>query len=146
MPTAGRLTAAIAFAVIGIYIATLISPLFEQDKEPLWWVPLCLAAGIWSGWVVVGSRAGKGYSAGIGNGITGVLAFAFWVLFLLSFADMIKKSLRQAYEGPVEAVVSVFELMGTYVLAFWSPTLIGLILICGVGGGLFAEYFAKRFP
>jgi len=132
MPTAGRLTAAIAFAVIGCYVAFLISPLFEQDKQPSWWFPLCALAGIWSGWVVVGSRAGRGYSSGLGN--------------VMSFADMIKRSLRKTYEGPVEAVVNVFELMSDYVFAFWSPTLIGIILICGVGGGLFSEFFAKRFP
>lgn len=146
MPTAGRLTAAIAFAVIGAYVAFLISPLFEQDKEPSWWIPLCVLAGIWSGWVVVGSRAGRGYSSGIGNGITGIAAFIFWVLFLMSFADMIKRSLRKTYEGPVEAVVNVFELMSEYMFAFWSPTLIGIIVLCGVGGGLFSEFFAKRFP
>ena len=59
MPTAGRLTAAIAFAVIGVYFASLISPLFDEAKEPVWWFPLCILAGVWSGWVVVGSRSGR---------------------------------------------------------------------------------------
>lgn len=146
MPTAGRLTAAIAFAVIGGYIATLISPLFEEGKQPSWWYPLCVLTGVWAGWVVVGKRAGHGYPAGFGNGITGIVAQVFWILFIMAFADMINKSLRKAYDGPVEAVVSVFELMSELALAFWSPTLIAIMLGCGVAGGLFAEFFAKRFP
>ncbi|SEW11736.1 hypothetical protein SAMN04488515_1137 [Cognatiyoonia koreensis] len=146
MPTAGRLTAAIAFAVIGGYIATLISPLFEDGKQPSWWYPLCVLSGLWAGWVVVGKRAGRGYSSAVGNGITGVIAQCFWIIFLMSFADMIKKSLRKSYDGPVEAVVNVFEIMAEYGFAFWSPTLAGIIIGCGVAGGLFAEFFAKRFP
>lgn len=146
MPTAGRLSAAIAFAVIGAYIATLISPLFEEGKQPQWWYPLCVLAGVWAGWVVVGKRAGRGYAAGFGNGITGVVAQVFWIFFIMSFVDMIRKSLRKSYDGPVEAVVNVFELMTDYGFSFYSPTLVAIILGCGVAGGIFAEFFAKRFP
>ena len=146
MPTAGRLFGAIAFAVLGGVIAFLISPLFEEGKQPSYWYPLCVLTGVWSGWVVVGKRAGKGYSSGIGNGLTGVAALSFWILFLQSFVDMLGKSFRRSYDGPVEAVVNVFEIMIEYVQDFGSANLLVTVLVGGVIAGLFAEFFAKRLP
>jgi len=146
MPTAGRLAAAVAFAAIGAYIAMLFGPLFQEGKEPSWWWPLCIGAGVWSGWVVVGKRAGRGYSSGIGNGLTGIAAHAFWIVFALSFADMIRRALRRSFDGPVEAIVGVFEIMGEYGQQFADVRAIGIVIICGAAGGLFTEFFAKRFP
>ena len=146
MPTAGRLFAAIAFAVLGAYLALIVSPLFQEGKQPSYWWPLCVATGVWSGCVVVGKRAGRGWSAAIGNGLTGVFALLFWVLFIISSADMIAKSLRRLYDGPVEAVVNVFQIIMDYVLEFGSVELAIQLLIGGAIGGLFAEFFARRLP
>ena len=146
MPTAGRLFAAIAFAVIGAYFAFRIAPLFDEGQEPGFWYPLCVLAGVWSGWVVVGKRAGSGYSAAIGNGLTGIVAQFFWIIFLVSFFDMIQKSMRRSYDGPVEAIVNVFQLGMDYVLEMGSIELGLTALAAGAVGGLFAEFFALRMP
>ena len=146
MPTAGRLFAAIAFAIIGGYFAYRISPLFDEGQEPSFWYPLCVLAGVWAGWVVVGKRAGRGYSAAISNGLTGVAAQFFWIIFIVAFFDMINKSMRRSYDGPVEAVVNVFQLGMEYVMEMGSIELGLMALGAGAAGGVFAEYFAQRMP
>jgi len=146
MPTAGRLAAAIALAVLGGYVAYLIFPLFDEGSAPSYLYPLCVLAGVWSGWVVIGKRAGRGYTSGLGNGITGVLAMVFWISFVMSAMDMISKSMRRSYDGPVEAIVNVFEIMLEYALELYTNE-VGMVLAIGaVAAGLFTEFFAKRFP
>ncbi len=146
MPTAGRLTAALALAILGAYIAYLTVPLFDEGGVPSFWWPLCIAAGAWSGWVVMGKRAGRGYSAAVGNGFTGVAALVFWVLFLTAGAAMLEKSMRRSYDGPMEAVIDVFQLMWEFVQQFATQD-VGVALVVGaIASAFFSEFYAKRFP
>ena len=146
MPTAGRLTAAIALALLGGYLAWLSAPEFDEGAMPSYWYPLCILTGVWAGWVVMGKRAGRGYSAAVGNGITGVVAMVFWILFIHSFVLMIRKSLRRIYDGPIEAVIDVFQLSLELAQELFI-TDIGVALVAGaVGAAFFSEFYARRFP
>ncbi|MEY1555940.1 TrgA family protein [Yoonia sp. R2331] len=146
MPTAGRLTAALALALLGGYLAYLTSPLFEEGSLPGFWWPLCILAGVWAGWVVMGKRAGRGYSAAVGNGFTGVAAQVFWILFLTAGADMLQKSMRRSYDGPIEAVIDVFQLMWEYAQDLGTQE-VGVALVVGaICAAFFSEFYAKRFP
>lgn len=145
MPTAGRLAGAVAFLILGLVLAYLSTSNFEEGKVPGWWLPLCGAIGVWTGWVPVGKRTGLGFSAGISNGLTGVVALVFWAMFLLSFFEMIKKSMRNSYDGPVDAVINVFELMYKNALELVDMKMVIAIVVGGVIAGLFAEFFGKRF-
>ena len=146
MPTAGRLAAAIALAVLGGIIAYRLEPAFPEGGIPGYWLPLCLGAGIWAGWVVIGKRTGRGYSSAVGNGITGTLAMGFWILFIMSFTDMIQKSLRRLYDGPMEALVNVFEIMTEYATILYSNDLAMVLAVGAVIVGVFSEFVAKRLP
>jgi hypothetical protein len=146
MPTAGRLAGAIAFAAFGWYFATALVPYFENGHAPSYWITMGVCIGVLVGWVVVGKRTGYGYASGIGNGFTGVFAFLFWMIFNVCVVDMLKKSLRRLYDGPMEALTDVFQLMLEFVVEFAQPE-VGLIVFLGaVATGLFAEFFALRFP
>ncbi len=146
MPTAGRLAAALAFFIYGWYIGLLASPFFPEANPPDFFIPLCVGIALICGWVVVGSRAGRGLSAAIGNGLTGAFVFTFWVVFLLSGYNMIRKSLRRLYDGPMEAIVDVFSLMFEMGQDFFDINLIVSIAVGGVICSFVSEYFAKRYP
>lgn len=146
MPTAGRLTSALALAILGGYIAYLTVPLFDEGSVPSFWFPLSIGAGIWAGWVVMGKRAGRGYSAAVGNGFTGVAAMVFWILFLLCGFEMLRKSMRRSYDGPIEAVIDVFALMSDYALQFFTADVIVALVVGAIAAAFFSEFYAKRFP
>ena len=146
MPTAGRLTAAFALALVGTYLAYLTGPMFPDDNMPDFWWPLCIGAGLWAGWVVMGKRAGRGYSAAVGNGLTGVAAMVFWILFLAAFEDMIRKSLRRIYDGPIEAVIDAFQIMSEMAQDLVSQETIVCLIVGAIFAGFFSEFYAKRFP
>jgi len=146
MPTAGRLAAAIALGALGAYMASLMYPRLPGGTSVTYFWGLCIAAGLWAGWVVVGSRAGRGYVSATGNGLTGMMAMVFWVIFLLSFGDMIAKSMRRTYDGPVEAVVNVFEIMLDYGWLLYTNEIVLVLAGGAISVGLISEFFAKRYP
>ena len=146
MPTAGRLTAAICFAALALGFAYLSTQFFPEARAPWFWFPLNGLVGIGVGWTVVGSRVGRGFSAGLGNGITGTVATLFWVLFFMSFAEMIRKSMRRAYDDPVEAVVGVFEIMGEYAVDFADVNLAIYLAVATIVVGIIVEFIGSRYP
>ncbi|WP_411891990.1 TrgA family protein [Yoonia sp. SDW83-1] len=146
MPTAGRLAAALAFFIYGWYIALQATPFFPEGNLPGYAVPLSIGVSILVGWMVVGSRAGRGYIAAIGNGLTGAAAYTLWMVFLISFYDMIRKSLRRLYDGPMDAIVDVFALMVDLGQDFYDINLIINVVVGGIICALISEYFAKRYP
>ena len=145
MPTAARLTAAICFGALGLAFAYMSAQYFAEARQPSYWYPLSGGVGLLAGWIVVGSRVGRGYTAGMANGITGGVTVLFWVFFLMSFADMIQKSMRNAYDGPVEAVVGVFEIMGEYALQFAYIELGVLMFVGSIVGGYITEFVGRRW-
>ncbi len=145
MPTAARLIAAICFGALGLAFAYAATTYFAEARQPSYWFPLNGGIGLIVGWVIAGTRAGNGTGAGIGNGITAGVALLFWVFFFVSFADMIQKSMRNAYDGPVEAVVGIFELIGDYAVQFAHMDLGVLMLVGSVVSGLIVEFVAARW-
>jgi hypothetical protein len=146
MPTAGRLIGAITFGILAWLLATTALPYFLEGLAPGFWLPVSVGIGILVGWTVVGKRTGLGYKVGFGNGITGAVVVAFWMLLIVSFNDMIIKSMRSNYDGPVEALVDVFALMLEYGIRFGQPDILIILFGGGVVAGLISEAFGRRFP
>jgi len=145
MPTFARLTGAICFGLLAVYFAYSASPYFPEAKQPYFWFPLNAAVGVVCGWIIAGARPGRGYLTGIGAGITTGFAVIFWVFFLMSFYDMIKKSLRKSYDGPIEAVINVFQLMVDWLQVFAVADLGLLMLIGSAVAGFLVEFVGKRW-
>ena len=145
MPTAARLTAAIFFGIVGYLFAQMASPYFPEAREPFYWYPLNVGVGAVVGWIVCGSRAGSGYSNALANGLTTGVGMLFWVYFLFCFHEMIRKSLRKSYDGPIEAVVNVFQLMLEWGEKFMIAELGILMAVGSVVAALITEFVGRRY-
>lgn len=145
MPTAARLTAAIAFAIVGYFIYQVMVPAFGDIAIPRWLPALCVLSGVWCGWVLCGKLA-EGIVSGIGTGFTAVVAQASIILFVLSFAEMLSLALRRRYDGPMDAVADVFALMADGFTRFASPEMGMTLLMGGLIGGTVAGFMGKKFP
>ncbi|SFS11490.1 TrgA family protein [Yoonia litorea] len=146
MPTAGRLAGAVIFGLFGWYIATLAVPFFPESRPPDFWFPSALLISIFIGWRICGTRAGRGYNAATGIGLTAGAAIAFCLVFALAFEQMIKNSMRLRYSGPTEAIIDTFNLMAEYAVQFYSVSLIVTVIVGGMICAWMTEFVGQRFP
>jgi hypothetical protein len=142
--TMPKLVAAVLFAILAWYVSNLIEPLFPEGYDPGRFSEGNFVIGLGVGWVVAGSRAGRGWSSGISAGLTAAFALVFWGLLLNCTYEMLRLSLRRQYDGPVEAVVGVFELMMENLLLMINPTVLGALFGGAAIIGLIVEYTSRK--
>ena len=146
MPTAGKLVAAIMFAGLGAPATYLIIPQFPEGTNFGWFMPGNALIGLLGGWIVAGSRSGHGYYNAVGYGLTAMVSMVAWGLLIYSSIEMVERSFRKMYDGPVDAVVSVFELGVDYLRVIASAELVIFLVIGGIICGLVTDFFAQRYP
>lgn len=146
MPTAGRLAGAVIFGLFGWYLAGITIPFFPESNAPTFWLPAGAFISLVIGWQIVGKRSGQGYNPAMGTGLTAGFAIGFCMLFLVGFNQMISNALRLRYDGPMDAVVGVFELMLEFGALFYDFQLIVTLFVGGVVCAWGTEFFGKRYP
>ncbi|WP_224824653.1 TrgA family protein [Cognatishimia sp. MH4019] len=144
MPTFARLVAAVLFAALAWWVSQLIVPLMPNERPMGYFAIINAAVGLVMGWRIQGARAGNGYNAAIGISLTTVAAVVFWGLLLNSTIVMVELSLRKSYDGAVEAVVGVVDLMATHGKIMLDPTVIGTLLVGGLAIGMVTEWASRR--
>ncbi len=145
MPTAAKLAAAVLFGALAWAVSNLLVRHFPQGSDPGRFAEVNAAIGAILGWRIAGSRGGTGWASAVAYGITAAVATVVVAAFLQCFAIMIRQSLRRLYDGPVEALVDVFELMvrnGQYLL---HAEVLGTLAVGGVLAGLLTEWVGRNF-
>ncbi|MCG6885231.1 MAG: TrgA family protein [Silicimonas sp.] len=145
MPTGGKLIAAIAFAALAYFISDLIKPLLPEGTNYSKLSQINALVGLVMGWRVMGKGAGKTYKQSIGYGLTTLAATAFWSLLIWSGNEMLKRSMKLYYDGPIEALQEMASLYVEYartaaVQEVVLPALVGAIFVSWL-----TEYFARRW-
>ncbi|MFQ6548510.1 TrgA family protein [Aestuariibius sp. 2305UL40-4] len=146
MPTAGRLMGAIAFAALAFYLSELYKPLMPEDANPGRLSEINALVGALVGWVIAGKRAGSGTRSAIGYGLTTAAAVIFWCLFVHAFNEMIDRALQVSYNGGMEAVVAVFDLMLEFAQPMLTQSYVIAAVIAALAAGLITELFGQRYP
>lgn len=143
MLTAPRLVAALLLGIVGFLGSELIKPLMPEGTQFGLFSFVNMGLGALSGWVVVGSRIGRGMVPAINNGLTGAAALIFWGLFLQAGNEMLRLSLRRRYDGPVEALTDLFRVGLEYGLTMATVPVLGTLFVGGVVAAVLAEISAK---
>jgi hypothetical protein len=65
---------------------------------------------------------------------------------IYSSIEMVERSIRKMYDGPVDAVVSVFELGVDYLRVIASAEHVIFLVLGGIICGLVTDFFAQRYP
>jgi cation transport ATPase len=145
MPDAARLVSALCLALIAFIVSGQVMPLMPEGTDFGWFTWINVALGVIVGWIVMGKRAGRGVTAAINNGITGVVSLVFWALFVQGSYEMFRQAMRNRYDGPFEALSSIFIIGMEYGLIMLVPSIIFTLLIGGVLAGFAADYAKKRW-
>ncbi len=144
MPTFARLVAAVLFAALAWWVSGLIVPLMPNERPMGYFALINAAIGLIMGWRIQGGRAGNGYNAAIGISLTTVAAIVFWGLLINSSIVMVELSLRKSYDGAVEAVVGVVDLMAVHGRIMLDATVIGTLVVGGLVIGMVTEWASRR--
>ena len=146
MPTAGWLAGAITFGALALYLSELLRPVFEEEGLTLTFTLANGVIGILVGWVIAGSRAGRGYPAAIGYGITAGVALVFWIAFVWSFLEMLERSLAKRYRGALEAVTDIFQLSMDSVVEGATPQVLVTLAVGALIAALETDFVGQCLP
>ncbi|WP_319824081.1 TrgA family protein [Thalassovita sp.] len=143
MPTAARLIAALVLAATAWAVSQTVKPYLPEGTQFGWFDYVNAGLGVIFGWRTVGARAGRGMSAAIGNGLTGMVVMVFWALFVQSAYKMVGNSLRRWYDGPVEALLDMFQIGFDWAQLLINPDVAGLLIVGGILAGVLSELASR---
>ncbi|WP_172294434.1 TrgA family protein [Pseudoruegeria sp. HB172150] len=146
MPTAAKLVAAILLGVMGWFVADMIVPYFPEEMKPGRFREIVAAMGVMVGWTFLGRRAGGGLSYSFGLGLAASGLMVFWSLFFLAGYEMVIRSLRKSYAGPMEGLKGMMEIAIEYLVFLKPLEVAGTLIIGGMILGFVVELVAKRYP
>ncbi|MGC1506430.1 MAG: TrgA family protein [Sulfitobacter sp.] len=146
MPTAARLAAAICMAVAAIVISLMVMPLMPESTDFGNFIPVNICIGLGVGWVAMGPRAGRGTTAAINNGLTGMFLLMLWGIGIQAINEMVRLAMRNRYDGPFEAIVAVFQIGAEYAMIVATVPIGIALLVATVVCGLLVEAAGSRWP
>lgn len=145
MPTAAKAISALCLAVLGYLCSELVKTLLPEINNFGRFSEFNTLLGAIIGWVVVGTRSGRGTKDAIANGLTGVGALIFWALIFHASYEMFNLSMKRRFDGPVEAFAAIFEIAIEYGAILMNPMMISAFLVGALLTGYFSEYAARRW-
>ncbi|MCB2116162.1 MAG: TrgA family protein [Rhodobacteraceae bacterium] len=145
MPTAAKLFAAFAFAVLGFFTAEIIKPHFAGSIPFGNFSFMSALIGLVSGWRVMGPEAGRGNWAAVNSGIKTSAVMVGLGLFIFSTYEMIVRAFRPLYGGPMEAVVAIFDIGVDYLFKILVWDVLAVLIIGGALAGLLSEWANRRW-
>lgn len=145
MPTMSRLVAFVCYGVLAWIVSGMVMETMPEQDQWGQFQPFNALVAALVGWIVVGKRLRVDYVTALGIGFTGMVAAVFWVLFFHSFYEMLQLALARRYDGPVEALVSVFRLGIEYAMTLAHPNILITLVLGGMGTGVIAEFVDRRW-
>lgn len=145
MPTAAKLAAAILFAGLAWVVSGLVVPLLPEGTDVSAFIPVNAAIGAAMGWFVAGPSVRTTLTGVLSFGLTASIGTVLVALFLHSFAIMIRQSLRKLYDGPVDALLGVLQIMMTNGRLIATSEIVLTVLVGGVVAGLATEMVGRRW-
>ncbi|WP_170464061.1 TrgA family protein [Ruegeria arenilitoris] len=145
MPTAARLTAALCLLVVAFLVSGMVIENGEEGKDYGIFTQVNMFIGVVCGWWIMGKRAGRGWTAAINNGLTGIASLVFWGLFVQGVYEMFRLAMRHRFDGPFEAVIAIFELGVEYGRQLIAPEILWTLAIGALVAGLATEEAKRRW-
>jgi hypothetical protein len=146
MPTAAKLFAGFSFMLVAFFAAQFMRPAFPEGYNLTYFSIICAVIGLLVGWIVMGSLAGRGALKAMMSGLRTSITILFWCLVVFSIWEMILRSVARRYDGVFEAIEATFEIAYEYLQYLQdAPNTIGMLVLGGIMGGLFANWAAVRW-
>lgn len=145
MPTTAKLVAAVIFAAIGWLAANAHVPALGEGATVGRMREWSALIGLVIGWRVMGNLVGQNYADAVGSGVRTAATFAFFALLAFATTRMLGQSTKMIYDGPMDAFLAVFRIMGEEGRKMLTPGVLGVLAVGAVLGGILTEWTARRW-
>lgn len=145
MPTAARLVAAVLFALLAWYTTEMVKTLLPEGTRTVYFAEGNALIGWLFGWVFMGPRVGDGMRAALGIGLTNALMICAAAIFVHAGMQVYDNSIRLFYDGPMDAIVAVFEISIEYGTLITTPQIISTLILGGFFCGGITEWAGNRW-
>ncbi|WP_109312166.1 TrgA family protein [Ruegeria sp. AU67] len=145
MPTAPKLVSGLCLLIVAFLVSSMVIENGDEGKNYGMFTYVNMALGVICGWWIMGKRAGRGWTAAINNGLTGIVALVFWGLFVQGVNEMLRLAMRHRYDGPFEALIAIFKIGVEYGQQLVVPEILWTLLIGALVTGLATEEAARRW-
>jgi hypothetical protein len=146
MPTGAKAMAAAGFAVVGWITAHVYVENMPVATSVGYLREITALLGAIIGWRVMGNSVGKGYLRSIGSGWKTMIVLVFFTLLTFGLYEMLQLSVRMRYDGPIEAILDVFQRMLDRSFPLASIPVLSVMLIGGGIAGMLSENANRRWP
>jgi hypothetical protein len=147
MPTAAKLISAVAFAIVGWLAALAYIPQLPEGMNTSMLPPMLAVLGFLVAWLSMGPNAGKGYVTAMSLGLRTSVLLVFWGLLCFAVQYMVKQSFNVGhYHNLGEAVLDVPMLMYQYGRLAVAASVIQVLAVGGILGGIVTEFVGRRWP
>jgi hypothetical protein len=94
----------------------------------------------------MGTSVGKGYFRAIGSGWKTIVVLVFFALLFSAIYEMLQLSVRMRYDGPLDAILDVFQRMMDRSVPLLTVPVLGAMVIGGAIAGMLTENASRRWP
>ena len=145
MPTAAKLIAAVCFALVGWFAAMAYIPQLPEGTNTGYFPEITAFIGFLMGWFTLGQKVRRGWFDGMAVGLRTSAFVVIWTLLVFGVYMMIRQSTKMTYDNAGEAVLDVPIQMIRYGKLMGSSTMIEVLVIGGILGGLITEFVGRRW-
>lgn len=146
MPTAARLVAAIAYAAVAYLASESFKPLLPEGTKIGYLSEINAFIGLLCGWFIMGRLVGPRHGNILAMGFRSTASMLFYILLFHSLWQMLRLSMRLHYDGPMDAVIGVFEQAYEYgIMVVTSVEVMAILLIGGAIGAYLANWINRRW-
>ncbi|TGD63263.1 TrgA family protein [Tabrizicola sp. WMC-M-20] len=147
MPTAAKLFAAIAFALVAAVAAHFYALDLPEGRSAGLLREVSALVGAACGWVIMGRAAHRSRSRvdAMGTGIRTSLTIVVVVMVIFAIVDVLGRAMKGRYKTPLDAILGVFEQAMVLAPPLAQPDTLGVLLLGGLIGGAVAHWAGQRW-
>jgi len=137
--------AAFCFAVVGWITAHVYVQNMPYETSVGSLREFTALLGAITGWRVMGPSVGKGYFAAIGSGWKTMIVLVIFTLLMIGIFEMLMLSVQMRYDGPIEAILDVFQRMLDRSFPLVTLPVLTVMVIGGGIAGMLTENASRRW-
>lgn len=145
MPTGAKLLGAILFAITGAVAAWIGIPGLPDGRQPGLLIPIATLTGVYFGWTLAGARMGTTLRNALVLSFRTMVLMFITTMFLIAGEEAYQRSVKLRYNGPIEAVTDIANLMIYFAKMAAQPPVMTVMGIGVVLGAVFVNWAGRAW-